>query len=56
MNAEVFDLWTELGEKWSTESLTKRLSERISEHITTNTITRETLLGQVQKFSKKYCM
>jgi len=36
MQAEVFELWTELGNKWNVENLAKRLEERINEHLLTN--------------------
>lgn len=36
MQAEVFELWTELGSKWNVDNLARRLEERINEHLLTN--------------------
>jgi len=54
MTSEMFELWSELGQRWSSESLTQRLTERITEHVTSNETTKQTLLQKLQTLSKKY--
>ena len=54
MTSEMFELWSELRQRWSSESLTQRLTERITEHVTSNETTKQTLLQKLQTLSKKY--
>ena len=56
MTNEMFELWSELGQRWSTDSLTQRLTERINEHVSSNQTTKQTLLQKLQALSKKYTM
>ena len=47
MPKDVYEMYMDLEEKWSSENLAKRLKERINEHIRFNTINRDNLLKQV---------
>lgn len=54
MPKEVYEMYVDLEEKWSIESLTKRFKERITDHLRVNTVTRDTMLKQVDIISAKY--
>lgn len=56
MPKEVYEMYVDLEEKWSIESLTKRFKERITDHLRVNTVTRDNMLKQIDIISAKYAV
>ena len=54
MPKEVYELYVDLEEKWSLENLAQRFKERFTNHLSVNTVTRDTLLRQVDSLKAKY--
>ena len=51
MPRDVFEMYMDLEEKWSIDSLTKRLKERINEHLRFNSINRDNMLKHVDRIA-----
>ena len=47
MPKEVYELYMDLGEKWSHQSLTQKFKERIRDHLRVNPKTRDNMLKQL---------
>ena len=54
MPKEVYEVYMDLESQWSISNLTQRFKERINEHLKVNTMTRDSMLKQIDVISAQY--